>query len=156
VVFIPKPGKNGHIYAKGFRPISLTSFLLKTSDRLVDRYLKIGPLVKHPLATTQYAYRECRSTETALHRLVSRVERQLEMKEYAIGAFLDIEGAFDSTSIITIKQAMNRHDVPEALVDWTENMLVGRRIMGRKWLNVHQTEAVHREEFYPHCCGASS
>jgi hypothetical protein len=98
VVFIPKPGKNGHIYAKDFRPISLTSFLLKTLERLIDRYLKIGSLVRHPLAATQYAYREGRSTETALHHLVGRVERQLEMKEYAIGAFLDIEGAFDSTS----------------------------------------------------------
>jgi retron-type reverse transcriptase len=56
------------------------------------------------------------------------VEQQLEMKEYATGAFMDIEGAFDSISIDTIKQAMNRH-VPEAAVDWTENMLVGRRIM---------------------------
>jgi hypothetical protein len=129
VVFLPKPGKNGHICAKDFRPISLTSFLLKTLDRLVDRYLKIGPLVKYPLAATQYAYRECRCTETALHHLVSRVEQQLEMNEYAIGAFLDIEGALDSTSIDTIKQAMKRHDVPEVLVDWTENMLAGRRIM---------------------------
>jgi hypothetical protein len=129
VIFIPKPGKNGHICAEDFRPISLTSFLLKILERLVDRYLKIGPLVKHPLAATQYAYRECRSTETALHHLVSRVEQQLEMKEYAIGAFLDIEGASDSTSIDTIKQAMNRYDVPAALVDWTENMLAGRRIM---------------------------
>jgi hypothetical protein len=57
------------------------------------------------------------------------VGRQLEMKEYAIGAFLDIEGAFDSTSIDTIKQAMNRHDVPEVLVDWTENILAERRIV---------------------------
>jgi hypothetical protein len=57
------------------------------------------------------------------------VERQLEMKDYAAGAFLDIEGAFDSTATDTIKQAMNRHDIPEALMDWTENMLAGRRIM---------------------------
>jgi hypothetical protein len=117
VVFIPKPGKNGHIRAKDFRPISLTSFLLKTLERLGDRYLKIGPLVRHPLAATHYAYREGRSTETALHHLMSRVERQLEMKDYTIGALLDIEGAFDSTSVDTVKQAMNRHDVPEALVD---------------------------------------
>jgi hypothetical protein len=85
-------------------------------ERFVDRYLKIGPLVKHPLAATQYAYRECRSTETALHHPVSRVE-QLEMKEHATGAFLDIERVFDSTSIDTIKQAMNRHNVSEAFVD---------------------------------------
>jgi hypothetical protein len=45
------------------------------------------------------------------------------------GPFLDIEGALDSTSIDTIKQAMIRHHIPEALVDWTENMLAGRRIM---------------------------
>jgi hypothetical protein len=59
------------------------------------------------------------------------------MKEYAIGAFLDIEGAFDITSIDTVKQAMNRHDIPEALVDWTENVLAGRRsvvYLGEKML----------------------
>jgi hypothetical protein len=98
-------------------------------ERLFDTYLKIGPLVRHPLAATHFADREGRSTETALHHLVCRVERQLEIKECATGAFLDIEGAFDSTSIDTIKQAMNRHDVPEALVDWIENMLAGRRIV---------------------------
>ena len=30
---------------------------------------------------------------------------------------------------LTIIQAMIRHDSPEALMDWTENMLAGRRIM---------------------------
>jgi hypothetical protein len=77
VVFIPKPGKNGHIYVKDFRHISLTSFLLKTLERLVDRFLKTEPLVKHPLVTSQYAYREGWSTETALHHRVGREERQL-------------------------------------------------------------------------------
>jgi hypothetical protein len=56
VVFIPNPGKNGHICAKDFRPISLTYFVLKAMVRLVDRFLKTGPLVKHLLATSQYAY----------------------------------------------------------------------------------------------------
>jgi hypothetical protein len=126
VLFIPKPGKYRHIYAKDFRPISLTSFLLKTLENLVDRFCKVGPLVKYPLAASQYAYRESRSTETALHHLVSMVERQLEVKEYAIRAFLNIDGTFDSTSINTIKQATIRHQIPEAFVDWTENMLVRR------------------------------
>jgi hypothetical protein len=54
------------------------------------------------------------------------------MKEYAIGAFLDTEGAFDSTPIDTIKLAMNRY-VPEALVDYTENMLAGKQNHGLSW-----------------------
>jgi len=39
VVFIPKPGRNGHILAKNYRPIGLTSFILKTLERLVNRFL---------------------------------------------------------------------------------------------------------------------
>ena len=111
-------------------------------------------LAKYPLAATQYAYRKRRSTETALHHLVSRVERQLEVKEYAIGAFSDIEGASDSTSIDTIKQAMIRHDVSEALVAWTESMLTGRRIMVYLGEKCFKIKAVHREGFYTHQCGA--
>jgi len=30
VIFIPKPGRRGHILAKDYRPFSLTSFNLKT------------------------------------------------------------------------------------------------------------------------------
>jgi len=40
VVFIPKPGRNSYRESKDFRPISLTSFLLKTMERLVDRFLR--------------------------------------------------------------------------------------------------------------------
>jgi hypothetical protein len=45
-----------------------------------DRFLKNGPLIKYPLAATQYVYREGRSTETALHHLVSKVEVQVDAK----------------------------------------------------------------------------
>jgi hypothetical protein len=40
VVLIPKPGMNSYSGPRDYKPISLTSFLLKTMDRLVDRYLK--------------------------------------------------------------------------------------------------------------------
>jgi hypothetical protein len=127
------PGKNDHIYAKDFRPISLTPFLLKTLESLVDRFLKTEPLVMHPLAASQYAYREGRSTETTLHHLVDRVEEQLEAEKYTNGAFLDIEGACDSTSNIAIKQNMIRHEIPEALFNWRENMSAGRNLIVYYW-----------------------
>jgi len=40
VVFIPKPGRDSCGIPKDFRSISLTSFLLKTMERLVDRFLR--------------------------------------------------------------------------------------------------------------------
>ncbi|XP_020298014.1 uncharacterized protein LOC109862388 [Pseudomyrmex gracilis] len=101
---------------------------LKTLERLVDRFLKNGPLLIYPLASSQYAYRESRSTDTALHHFVGRVEAQLEAKGYALGVFLDIERAFDSTSYDVIKEAMTRYDIPAALADWTQSMLTGKTL----------------------------
>jgi hypothetical protein len=50
----------------------------------------------------------------------------MEAKRYAIARIVDIEGAFDSTSKVTQEQAMITNEVPEALVDWVENMLAAR------------------------------
>ncbi|XP_032690767.1 uncharacterized protein LOC116853705, partial [Odontomachus brunneus] len=97
-------------------------------ERLVDNHLKRGPLTLHPLTSSQYAYREGRSIDTALHHPVSRIETQLEAKGYTLGVFLDIEGAFDSTSYKMIREAMTRHYIPTALVDWTQSMLTERSI----------------------------
>jgi len=60
VAFIPKPGKIDYTTAKSFRPISLTSFLLKGLEKLVDRYLQYGPMVNssNPSQTTCLSSRE--------------------------------------------------------------------------------------------------
>jgi hypothetical protein len=63
VVFIPKPGRNSYIGPRDFIPISLTLFLLKTLERLVDRYLRDGVLVIKPLHPNQHAYQTGKSIE---------------------------------------------------------------------------------------------
>ncbi|CAB0043852.1 unnamed protein product [Trichogramma brassicae] len=49
VVFIPKAGRVQHVTVKDFRPISLTSFVFKTSEKVVDRYLRDRILQTRPL-----------------------------------------------------------------------------------------------------------
>jgi len=44
-------------------------------------------------------------TETALFQVVYRLEKSLNPKEIALGAFLDIEVAFDNTSFKAITTA---------------------------------------------------
>jgi hypothetical protein len=88
--YYPKTRKSHHIKAKDFRLICLTPFPLETLDKLTDRFLTTGPLVQHPLAASQYVYRKEESTDTALHHLASRVEKQLEAKEYATVDLLNI------------------------------------------------------------------
>ena len=94
-MFIPKNGRTDYSTAKAFRPISLTSFLMKTLERMVDRYLVERIISPYPLHENQHAYRRGRSTETALHAVVAKIERSLHHKDVALAVFFDVEGAFD-------------------------------------------------------------
>ena len=68
VVFIPKPGRNSYCGPKDFRPISPTSFLLKTLERLVDRFLRDEILRIMGLFSGDPTCRFCRmETETVQH-----------------------------------------------------------------------------------------
>jgi hypothetical protein len=114
-VFIPKPGRNSYNKPRDYRPISLTSFLLKTLERLADRYLR-DALVLVPLHSNQHAYQAGKSVETALHQFVVRVEKALDQQETALGVFLDIEGAINSTCFGTTCNALIKHGSEHTIV----------------------------------------
>ena len=111
---------------KSFRPISLTSFLLKTMERLIDRFIRDGTLVRYPLNKNQHAYLAGKSTDTALHNLVGRIERALNNKEYALGVFLDIEGAFNNASLASLLNVMRSKGVGDTVIRWIDFMLSNR------------------------------
>jgi hypothetical protein len=55
--------------------------------------------------------------------VVQRLEKSLEHKEIALGAFLDIEGAFDNTSFNTIIAANRERGLEETCCRWIGSML---------------------------------
>jgi hypothetical protein len=127
VVFIPKPGKSLS-QAKSLRPISLMSFVIKTLEKIIARHIRDGVLVEKPLHHHQYAYCAGMSTGTALFQVVSRLEKSLRNKENALGAFLDIEGAFDNTSFNAITTAARERGLEETCCRWIRSMLEGRLV----------------------------
>jgi hypothetical protein len=65
--------------------------------------------------------------ETALHQLVVRVEKALlHQQEIALGVFLDIEGAFNYTSIDSMFAALVGRGVSSTIVRWVKAALEGR------------------------------
>lgn len=128
VVFIPKPGKPSYADAKAHRPISLTSFFLKTMEKLILQHIREGALKECPLHKLQWAYQPGKSGEAALHNLTTKIEKALMYKEIALGAFLDIEGAFDNTSRESIKRAALEHGIDETTCRWIDQMLKSRAI----------------------------
>jgi hypothetical protein len=90
VVFIPKPDKVSYRRSKDFRPISLTSLLLKTMERLVDRFLgtKFWPS-GHFIPTSMHT-RPVGLWKRPFISSCLRVEKALDQKDIALGVFLDI------------------------------------------------------------------
>ena len=101
VIFLPKMGVFNHCRAKDFRPISLTSFLLKTLERLLDGHIRTKIDIPRVCAG-QHAYLNGRSVETALHGAVNSIEKAFSDGEFTLGIILDIEGAFNNIGTNTI------------------------------------------------------
>ena len=127
VVFIPKAGKISHTTPKDYRPISLSSFLLKGLERLLDAYIREN-LPKELISNDQHAYLKGKSTETALHEVVSCIEKGLADKEYTLATFLDIEGAFNNVTTDAIQHGMESVGINPTVVKWTVNMLTTRLV----------------------------
>ncbi|XP_059048817.1 cell adhesion molecule Dscam2-like, partial [Achroia grisella] len=97
-------------------------------ERLCDKEIRDLICINKPLHTNQHAYSEGKSTESALHSVVSRIGNSLNSKQPTLGAFIDIEGAFDKTNFTSISRALAIHGVPTTLIEWINNMLKNRAI----------------------------
>jgi hypothetical protein len=111
-------------------------------ERLVDRYLRDEMLVSSPLHPNQNAYQAGKSTETALHQLIIRIQKVLDQRQTALGAFLYIEGAFNNTSYDSICAALVRHGVSPTIRQWIRATLEGQRATAT--LGVSRSIAVAR------------
>jgi hypothetical protein len=102
------------------------SVVLKTLEKLLDRYIRGCVLVEKQLHQNQFAYRAAVSTETALFDVTHRLENSLNHKEIALGAFIDNEGAFDNTSFHAITMAAIERVAEETCCRWISSMLKNR------------------------------
>ena len=105
-----------------------------TLERLVDRHIRNDVLERNPLHINQHAYQSGKSTDTALNSVVSNIEKALQTQEIEMGAFLDIEGAFDRTSFEAISSTLLTSDMGFHLFfeRWIASMLSSRcNIWGR-------------------------
>jgi hypothetical protein len=84
--------------------------------------------VEKPLHQNQFAFRTGMSTETALFQVVHRLEKFLKYKEIALGAFLDIEEAFDNTSFHATVEAAREHGLEETCCRWVRSLVVSRLV----------------------------
>jgi ribonuclease HI len=126
VIFLPKEGKDDYASPKAYRPITLSSFLLKTMERVILWYL-LEKVIELPLAK-QHAYTAGLSTETALSTFVDDIEKAIYRSQYVLAVSLDCSGAFDRIGFDSAARALRKHRVPEEIITWYNIVLRYRKV----------------------------
>ncbi len=124
VVFIPKAGKSDYAIAKAYRPITLSNFMLKGLERIIQWFI-LEYFIPEPLYQ-QHAYTKGRSCDTALSAFVHDIERAILQKQYLLAVSLDCSGAFDCIRFDSAERGMRKKHIPENIIRWYMNLLKGR------------------------------
>jgi len=130
---IAKPGKNPS-EVTSYRPISLLPLLSKILEKIILKRLTPTLAVNKVIPSHQFGFRPKHRTIQQWHRIIHRINNDLENKRYCTAAFLDISQAFDKvwhTSLfLKLKQALPH----------PEYTLLRSCLMNRMFQMCHQEE----------------
>ncbi len=127
---IPVPKKPKITGLNDYRPVALTSVVMKSFERLVLAYLKAstGPLLD-PL---QFAYRANRSVDDAvnmgLHFILQHLDRP---GTYVRILFVDFSSAFNTIIPDTLQNKLTQLSVPTSVCQWINSFLTDRQQLVR-------------------------
>ena len=133
---LPVEWKSAHvipIFKKGqkdlvenYHPISLTSLLVKTLERLI--YNRIFGFIEsnNLLSSHQYGFRPGYSCTSQLIHLFHEWAKALDKRLSTDVIFLDFEKAFDSVPHDRLLLKLERFGITGSLLSWLSNFLQGR------------------------------
>ncbi len=126
VTFIPKAGKADYAVAKAYRPITLSNFVLKGLERIIQWYI-LDKHVTRPL-TLQHAYTKGRSCDSALSHFIDDAEKAVFNSQFLLAVSLDCSGAFDCIKFDAASKSMRVKGIPSQIVCWYDHLLKGRLV----------------------------
>jgi hypothetical protein len=94
---IQKPGKSAEL-AKLYRPISLLPVLSKLFEKLLLLRIFIIMESQVLIPDHQFGFRSKHATVEQIHRIVKRINNNMEADRYYTAVFLDVSQAFDKIS----------------------------------------------------------
>ena len=137
---ILKQGKNKS-KPLSYRPISLTSCVCKTMERIIGERMKWYLESEAILAPEQAGFRQYRSTEDQTTHLAQVIEDAFQAKKVVLASFIDLQKAFDKVWKEGVGVKMLRAGIRGNMLRWTRSYLHNRKarvlvngVTGRKVL----------------------
>ncbi|KAK3531919.1 hypothetical protein QTP70_034420, partial [Hemibagrus guttatus] len=146
---VPVPKKTKITGLNDYRPVALTSVVMKSFECLVLSYLKdiTDPLLD-PL---QFAYRTNRSVDNAVNMALHFILQHLDSPgSYARILFVDFSSAFNTIIPALLKDKLFQLNVPDSMCSWITDFLTDRRQFVR--LGTHVSDLQHISTGSPQGC----
>ncbi|KAK3533173.1 hypothetical protein QTP70_012426 [Hemibagrus guttatus] len=150
---VPVPKKTKITGLNDYRPVALTSVVMKSFERLVLSYLKdiTDPLLD-PL---QFAYRANRCVDDAVNMALHFILQHLDSPgSYARILFLDFSSAFNMIVPALLRDKLFQLNVPDSMCSWITEFLTDRRQFVR--LGTDVSDLQHISTGSPQGCVLSS
>ena len=122
---VPVPKKPRPSELNDYRPVALTSQLMKTLERLLLSLLR--PQVQHAQDPLQFAYRSAVGVEDAILYLLHCTYSHLDKGSGSVRIlFLDFSSAFNTIQPLMLQDKLLRMRVDTSLVSWITDYLTNR------------------------------
>jgi hypothetical protein len=141
-------GSGDKSLAGSYRPISMTSIIIRTFEHLIHRRLIAELEDSHHFSPTQFGFRKGLSTTDAIHYLLTGIQHTLRLPQ-SVGSiqcpvlFLDIQKAFDRVDHTILLHRVKDAGITGKAWLWLHSFLSNRRMRcvdaseHSAWLPVH-------------------
>lgn len=127
IVPILKPQKDPNS-GLSYRPIALSSSLVKITEHMVKRRLDWYVENEKILPSSQFGFRKRKGTIESVSILTSDIQLALADKETLVGVCLDVCGAFDNVLLDVLLRKLLKIGIPRKLASFIINLLLTRKI----------------------------
>ena len=113
--------------ANSYRPVSLTSCVVKTMERIVNERLKWYLETENLLAPEQAGFRQFRSTEDQATYLSQEIEDAFQEQKLVLVSWIDLQKAFDKVWMEGLLVKLLRNGIASNMFHWIKSYLYNRR-----------------------------
>ena len=128
VVMLKKPGKESYQKPGSYRPISITSYVGKLVERMIDYRLREKFEVDESIDKEQEGYMPKKSTSRYLYRLIAEMSKTKNSKKVGMLLLIDFEKAYDSVWLEGLLYKLSAAGITKNIWKLIASFLLNRKV----------------------------